>query len=244
MTIICEDLPGPAPALGDALSRPSGDELLGPILALTPRGPAWRTDEMADADHSSFMHRFWRAVAEPFADFYAKAWDTALEGTTCTIRDSLEDWEAEFGLPDPCVDKELTVTQRYNLLRAKVLTTGGQSIPYFVCLARSIGYTVEVREYRAFRTGLSRCGGSDMVCAINIEFYWQVRTSLPSVEWFRVGGPSRTGKDRLGELGRYPDLECLLRKWKPAHTEIVFKYIATNIGRLDTDFTLDLTALA
>lgn len=245
MTIVCNDLPGPTPVTGDGLSNPTGTGLLEPMLSLLPRGAAWRTDEMADADHNSMLHRFWRAVADPVADFYTKAWGTMLEGTTGTIVDSLEDWEAEFGLPDPCVNKELSLAQRMGLLRAKVLTPGGQSIPYFVCLAKSIGYDVEIREYRAFRTGLSRCGSvSDMVCAINIEFFWQVRASLPSVKWFHTGGPARTGIDRLGELGRYPDLECLMDKWKPAHTEIAFRYIASNTGKLDQTFTLDVTALA
>jgi uncharacterized protein YmfQ (DUF2313 family) len=226
-TYICPDLPGPTPVLGDALSDPSGDALLDPILALTPRGPAWRTDEMADADHNSFLHRFWRAVADPVADLYAKSWNTILEGTTGTIIDSLEDWETEFGLPDTCVVKALSRPQRIAVLRAKVLTAGGQSIPYFVCLARTLGYDIEVREYRAFRTGMSRCGSTaEQISNQNIEFYWQVRTSTKTITWFHTGGPSQTGKNRLGELGHYPDLECLLRKWKPAHTEIVFRYIA------------------
>jgi uncharacterized protein YmfQ (DUF2313 family) len=41
--------------------------------------------------------------------------------------------------------------------------------------------------------------------------------------WFRAS-TGQAGVDHHLEIGRYDDLECLLNRWKPAHTQIVFDY--------------------
>lgn len=231
MTVVCDPPPGEPTTFSDALSAPTGDALLPSIIAQTPRGPAWRTDEMADGHHNSYQHRFWRAVADPLSDLYAKLWKLALNSTAATLfgpedpdNDALEDWETEYGLPEPCVaGVDLTVDKRKLLLRTKVAAKGGQSIGYFICLAASIGYTITIKESSPFRCGQGRCGHTHIGGPAN-EVIWQVFVKTDTVTYFRCG-KSVVGRDALGSFGKRKDLECLLNKWKPAHTQILFHYV-------------------
>jgi hypothetical protein len=53
--------------------------------------------------------------------------------------------------------------------------------------------------------------------------YWTVHVSGASLTWFRVT-KGQTGVDPHLRIGLADDLECLLNRWKPAHTEIIFDY--------------------
>jgi uncharacterized protein YmfQ (DUF2313 family) len=55
------------------------------------------------------------------------------------------------------------------------------------------------------------------------RFYWTVHVSTASLTWFRVT-KGQTGVDPHLRIGLADDLECLLNRWKPAHTEIIFDY--------------------
>lgn len=233
----CPPPPGAPTPISDALADPSGDALLPSIIAQTPRGPAWRTDEMADGHHDSVQHRFWRVLADPLADLYAKLWKVARNSTAATLigpedptSDALKDWEDEFGLPEPCLANDaLTVERRKLLLRMKVAAQGGQSIDYFKCLALTLGYEIEIEEFVPFRCGQGRCGHTQ-IGGPNNEVSWEVFVTSPVVSYFRCG-QSRCGRDPLGSFGRRKDLECLLNKWKPAHTQIRCHY--QYVGAMD-----------
>ena len=57
------------------------------------------------------------------------------------------------------------------------------------------------------------------------RFYWTVHVSGEKLVWFRVGaGGGQTGVDPMLRIGLADDLECLLNRWKPAHTKIIFDY--------------------
>jgi uncharacterized protein YmfQ (DUF2313 family) len=57
------------------------------------------------------------------------------------------------------------------------------------------------------------------------RFYWTVHVSGVKLVWFRVGsGGGQTGVDPHLRIGLADDLECLLNRWKPAHTKIIFDY--------------------
>lgn len=55
------------------------------------------------------------------------------------------------------------------------------------------------------------------------RFYWTVHVTGASLTWFRVT-KGQTGVDPHLWIGLADDLECLLNRWKPAHTEIIFDY--------------------
>jgi uncharacterized protein YmfQ (DUF2313 family) len=60
------------------------------------------------------------------------------------------------------------------------------------------------------------------------RFYWTVHVHLAALTWFRVT-KGQAGVDPHLRIGLATDLECLLNRWKPAHTQIIFDY--SGIGK-------------
>ena len=55
------------------------------------------------------------------------------------------------------------------------------------------------------------------------RFYWTVHVDSAKLVWFRVTS-GQTGVDPHLRIGTADDLECLLNRCKPAHTQIIFDY--------------------
>lgn len=55
------------------------------------------------------------------------------------------------------------------------------------------------------------------------RFYWTVHVGVAKLVWFRVTS-GQCGVDPHLRIGLADDLECLLNRWKPAHTQIIFDY--------------------
>ncbi len=155
----CALLPAIPPAVNDRLSAPTADDILPQLLQLTPRGPAWGTDEAGDGQGARpIMLAFWRALAGHAAQNYAIDFDLATQCFPSAITYSLPDWEAEYGLPDLCVSVTGTA-QRVAAVRSKFGAIGGQSPAYYVCLAASLGYDITIEEPDQFLCDSSECVG-------------------------------------------------------------------------------------
>jgi uncharacterized protein YmfQ (DUF2313 family) len=55
------------------------------------------------------------------------------------------------------------------------------------------------------------------------RFFWTVHVDQAKLVWFRCAS-GQCGIDPHLRIGFADDLECLLNRWKPAHTEIIFDY--------------------
>jgi uncharacterized protein YmfQ (DUF2313 family) len=55
------------------------------------------------------------------------------------------------------------------------------------------------------------------------RYYWTVHVADAKLTWFRVTS-GQCGVDPHLRIGLADDLECLLNRWKPAHTHIIFDY--------------------
>lgn len=63
------------------------------------------------------------------------------------------------------------------------------------------------------------------------RYYWTVHVDTARLTWFRVGGGGgQTGVDPHLRISLALDLECLLNRWKPAHTQIIFDYSGLTVG--------------
>jgi uncharacterized protein YmfQ (DUF2313 family) len=63
------------------------------------------------------------------------------------------------------------------------------------------------------------------------RFYWTVHVDQAKLIWFRCGsGGGQTGVDPHLRIGLADDLECLLNRWKPGHTQIIFDYSGLQSG--------------
>lgn len=200
------------------------------LLSLLPRGFAWprqpdlKRDELLEAE------------AVELTRVHGRVGDLLREADPRQALETLPDWERVAGLPDSCVvPSSITIQERRQRLVQKLTSTGGQSIGYFSDLADQMGYEHEIREYRPFVCGESECGlveeespaGSILVYGltnlITIRYHWAIKVLGPRVTWFRMGA-SELGKDYLAKIDIAADLECVINKLKPGHTDLVFSY--------------------
>lgn len=217
------DLP-PFPPQGDALSDPPVAELAGSMTALLPAGGAWRSPDNAafDAADGSLMGGLFDALSQEFAVLYRRLFGITQESTAATVDAGLEDWEEEYGLPDPCFGDGQTRQQRLRALQARVRSAGTITRRDFVDLAASIGYLVTIDEPLSFECGVSDCGGEGGLGG-PVDYAWIVRVSGIPVDHFECG-VSECGLDALTDFGAATDLECLFRRMAPAWTRPIFDY--------------------
>lgn len=210
------------PAQGDVLDSPTVDDIAHSFYGLLPVGAAWRAPDGAAFEGGTMLGRFWRALAGDFVTLYRRLFRISQESTASTLVESLEDWEEEFGLPDPCFGDGQNRTQRLRALLLKVRSMGTITKADFIMLAASAGYSITIYEPRPFAFGFSETGGDDSTGSA-IGFFWFVRVGGVGVRNFEFG-TSQTGIHSLLDIARLHDLECLFRAMAPAWTRVVFDY--------------------
>jgi len=149
----------------------------------------------------------------------------------------LPDWERNWGLPDPCYAEPLSIGDRQKALVQRITIIGGQSRQFFIDAAAFIGYIITIQEFRPFMVGIDRCGDNRKLLADGslgpwpndgigdpaMRFYWWVHVHRVRLTWFRCS-KGQCGVDPHLRIARATDLECLLKRWSPAHTEPLFDY--------------------
>lgn len=134
--------------------------------------------------------------------------------------EGLADWERELGLPDPClVGQAQTVGQRVQAVISKLPGRAGQSKPFFITLAKSLGYDITITTFRPARVGVARAG--DPINGGDWNFTWHVNAPAVTASHARAG---ITGAgDPLTAWGNKA-LECRLGQMKPAESILLFGY--------------------
>ena len=113
--------------------------------------------------------------------------------------DFIVDWERVYALmPEPSESQQ----ERVNAVIAAMGDLGGQSIPYFIALARRLGVAVSVDVNRAALTDIAAVG--DPVTDGDALYEWRVNAPLSAY--------------------RKPALENLISLRKPANTEASVGY--------------------
>ncbi|RWO57313.1 MAG: DUF2313 domain-containing protein [Mesorhizobium sp.] len=212
---------GPPPQ-GDVLSDPSDETAEGFLTALLPKGAAWGTSDNQALDPLSVLARFWRVIGSAFADAYRALFGVTLESTAVTLVNSLDDWEIEYGLPDPCLGPDQTIDARMRSLLLKIRSGGTITPADFIKLAADAGYAISIEEPTPFRMGGSAMGGTQALGGgYPSEYVWIVKVPGVSVDHFRMG-VGRMGETPLGKLGLPDNLVCLFKALKPAWTIVIF----------------------
>lgn len=180
---------------------------------MLPPGPAWQYEE------AEVLAGLLLALAETYNRLHDRSCVLLREIIPDTTAEMLPDWERVTGLPDDCAPITGTAEQRRQALVTHLRLLGGQSPQYYIDLAASLGFAIEIYEYQPFRAGLSVAG--DALTNDEWQFTWRVKALTQSTYAFR-SGLGRAGEP-LRDWGN-TQLECVLNKWKPAHTYIVFDY--------------------
>lgn len=212
--------------------RRSGDDYAEALTKLLPTGQAWPRDS------KSVIMRVVRGLAQVFGFVDGRAADLLeRESDPRTTLEMLEDWERNWGLPDPCFTGiPQTIADRRRVLVFKMTLLGAQSRAFFIQVCAWLGYTAHIREWAPFMFGVSEFGDTRTtrltddpthyrweIGAPEMRFYWTVKVDQMRLTWFRFG-ESQAGVDHWLEIGIGIEIDCLLNRWKPAHTQIVFDY--------------------
>jgi uncharacterized protein YmfQ (DUF2313 family) len=212
--------------------RRSGDDYIDALAALLPVGPAWPRE--ADSTLMALLGGLSQIWGDPVdsraADLLERESDPRL-----TI-ELLPDWQRNWGLPDPCYTAPTSIAEQQLALVYKMTTLGGQSREFMIEAAAYIGYEISITEYHPFMVGIDRVGDNRTINEDGSyseypyilgppenRFYWTVHVDTKKLIWFRVDA-GQCGVDPHLMIGLADDLECLLDRIKPAHTEIIFDY--------------------
>jgi len=216
----------PAPVDRDRHIRRSGDDYAQAFLSLLPQGQAWpRTIGSTLERVCNGLAQYWGSVDNRAGELLE------VESDPRITAEMLDWWERAWGLPDPCWTTEQTLTARRTMLMLRYTMIGAQSRAWFIEISALLGYTIEISELAPYMCGISKCGGQLDEMGLprwqlgppELRFYWKVHVHDAPLHWFRVT-QSECGVDPHLRIGFAEDLECILRRWKPAHTEIVFDY--------------------
>jgi uncharacterized protein YmfQ (DUF2313 family) len=185
---------------------------------LLPRGAAWPVD-----DPDSAMARFWAGLARELARWHLRDEALVIESDPGASTELLTDWERVLGLPDDCMPVAATVGERRQAVVARLTALGGQSPAFFEALGTALGYETTVEERRPFTCGVSECGGTHELIEESLRFDWFLRVAGPRVVHFHCG-EGECGVTALTDYREATDLNCLVQRFKPAHTQSTLIY--------------------
>ncbi|XAZ52055.1 YmfQ family protein [Pseudomonas simiae] len=132
----------------------------------------------------------------------------------------LDDWERLLALPDPClVGVPQSTRQRVQAVVSKLQARGGQSRPFYIALAKALGYDITITTFHHARAGIARAG--DRVYGGDWDFTWRVNAPAVTVT-YALAGLTAAG-DPVASWGNKL-LECRLSQLKPAESILLFGY--------------------
>ncbi|WNJ89179.1 YmfQ family protein [Bosea sp. 685] len=195
------------------------DQVQDGIVALAPRGWVW--PHVADNADESLFEALFRPLAKGLADIEATAEAMLEEIDPRTATLLLPDFERVLG-PDPCGRDPSTMSleQRRQLAHQRWTARGGASRAYFIALAAKRGVTITIFENRVSMADAAVAG--DELIESPEQFVWTVNLALLGETIAKVDD-AQCGDLLLDII--LSDVECDIRRAKPAHTEVAFNYI-------------------
>jgi uncharacterized protein YmfQ (DUF2313 family) len=181
---------------------------------LRPQGVAWPRDP------DSAQMKLLLGMAGPWGNEITTAADTflAIEAFPPTSVNLLPEWEQSFGLPDKCLKLPPNIVARHDAIIHRMTLDGSPSREFLISEGLWVGYEIQIREHSPFICGISQCGDTTgflnpddpdysrwELGAEEIRFTWTV--NIPAI-YLMVAS----------------DVECILNRYKPAHTDIYFNF--------------------
>lgn len=156
-----------------------------------------------------------------WARLHAAANDLVADAFPCSTIGMLPEWEETLGLPDECTGPLSTIAQRTAAVCGKFVARGGSSREYFIHLAASLGFQIEINNFKPFYASQGRAG--DFLYSEAWAFAWQIIVqSDESIVYFRAG-QSAAGEP-LADWG-HDLLSCMIEADAPADSTIVWGYM-------------------
>lgn len=196
----------------------TAQEYVAGLKALLPPGPAWPR-----GDSTSLLALLIETWAQEFARVDARAHALITEADPRFCQETFQEWLTQWGLPDECIKLWSTInnTTLRNLLVYKVTSLGGQTPQFFIDLAAMFGYQIEIDEFRGYTVM------ADTLDVLADELWpstWEVnvlQSAGTKMSYHEVTGGVEEPLAWWGDAL----IECLIRRYAPAHTQVGFAYI-------------------
>lgn len=188
------------------------EDFLGGLQELLPTGPVWPRDSDATQTQALLpLVQGYTRNSQHAADLLADAFPIAPV-------ELLPEWEETLGLPDPCAGDEPTLQARQQQVAARFIASGGQSVAYYIAVAKALGYDITITQYTPARFGQPL---GNPLAGPDWAFAWLVTAPGFTIKYFTLG------RDTLGEpFSSWTNtiLQCELQRIAPAHTILIFDY--------------------
>lgn len=217
-----------------ALRCPDKAAIVPKLIALLPRGRAWKTNE-GGPEPTSTIYRFWASYADVLAWLNGRICALALEFFCATQNETHEQWMTEYGLPDAC--------DPFPDLCTKVSAIGGTRCEYYTALATRLGWVIDCDS-------VTGCGSSVGCAEVGKMFpgdgiagaKLRITVDLGQSEAYARGAISQSpfvGCFEVGNsLGCGPDitaLRCLLDRVVHAEVDLSYVTVGPEIYLADED---------
>ncbi len=170
------------------------------LIALLPRGPA-----MPIVGVATWFKSLLEVFASELLQVETMIDDLKKELMPDTTNKLTGRWEQVLGLPDACTGELATLQERIAAILGKLsllsITRGSLAQPFYIDLAAKHGYSITITVLSANN--------------------WRVNAAITTITYFRVG-VSSVGDPLQSSSNDF--LECVIRKYKPAHTNVTFDY--------------------
>lgn len=201
------------------------------LINLLPKGKLWQPD--AQPIFSSLLES---TSQEPCrVDDRFQKMLTEIDPRTTTEAEALDQWENVLGIPDECTPEGQTEAERQTQLVQKLTNIGGINKGFYEFLTDQLGFTTTVTNILPFVAG-SRAGerltnffnntfvaGSPagmQLKEIGWRYYFEVELPITAASVFVAGSTAGTALRTFSN----PLIECTIKKLKPAHAGVVFRF--------------------
>ncbi|MEW6778316.1 MAG: putative phage tail protein [Bdellovibrionota bacterium] len=167
------------------------------LLALLPRGRAWPRDATSNLAKLLF------ALGAELARVEGRVHDLISEAFPSTVEELIDEWEKEYGLPDPCTEPPSTLDERIEVLLANLFGNADGTPAFWTGIASALGYNITITTPPPF-TCESECD----------DFYYA--DDAAGFNWIVSTASQGASKDAL--------LECLFEHYQPSHGLFSFEY--------------------
>ena len=190
------------------------------LRQLLPPGPAFPR-----GDYESMMAMLLEVFALELSRIDSRVDALVREDDPRVSVECFREWLEEWGLPDVCSNllSNLTDSVLRQLLLFRITVPGGQSKKFFVELAARFGYEIQIDELRPYTV---QSEVMDAMWSTAAAYTWRVNVLSGAAAENTTASMHTVIGGADEPLAWWGDmlLECLIERYKPAQTEVVYGY--------------------
>lgn len=206
------------------------------LAKLLPQGKAWLSSQGTGSDPSgskesssktSNFHNLFQGMASELTRTHVRFESLLKENDPRITLELLSEWERFAGLPDDCsiISSTLgeTIQKRKENLLQKLTGVQGQSVAGFEKLLKRLRVNAKITELCPFVFGVSQAGQDALNGGAENRNYFFIEVIEERLTWLECG-VSEIGVTSFVVIDYAEELECLINRFKPAHTQVIVSY--------------------